>query len=76
MQITKTMKKTWAKLIEAGMTKEGAAGLMGNLFAESGIIPIRVETLCLQRLREAGKYYTNATYTAFVDDGTISRAEF
>lgn len=76
MKITDTMKKTWAHLIGSGMTPEGAAGLMGNLFAESGIIPIRVETLCLQRLREAGKYYTNATYTAFVDDGTISRAEF
>ena len=76
MQITEVMRKTWEHLISSGMTPEGVAGLMGNLFAESGIIPIRVETLCLQRLREAGKYYTNATYTAFVDDGTIGREEF
>jgi len=76
MKITDTMKKTWSHLISSGMTKEGAAGLMGNLYSESGIIPTRVETLCLQRLREAGKLYTDATYTAFVDDGTISRAEF
>lgn len=76
MQITEVMRKTWAHLISSGMTKEGAAGLMGNLFAESGIIPNRVEMLCLQRLREAGKYYTDATYTAFVDDGTIGRYEF
>lgn len=76
MQITEVMRKTWEHLIKAGMTKEGAAGLMGNLYAESGIIPNRVEMLCLQRLREAGRYYTDATYTAFVDDGTISRAEF
>ena len=76
MKITDTMKKTWSHLTGAGMSPEGAAGLMGNLYSESGIIPIRVETLCLQRLREAGKYYTNATYTAFVDDGTISREEF
>ena len=76
MQITEVMRKTWFHLISSGMTPEGAAGLMGNLFAESGIIPIRVETLCLQRLRETGKYYTDAIYTAFVDDGTISRAEF
>lgn len=76
MKITDTMKKTWEHLIKAGMTKEGAAGLMGNLYSESGIIPNRVEMLCLQRLREAGKLYTDATYTAFVDDGTIGREEF
>lgn len=50
--------------------------MMGNLYAESGVIPNKVENLCLQRLREAGKYYTDATYTAFVDDGTISKDEF
>lgn len=76
MQITEVMRKTWEYLIKAGLTKEGAAGLMGNLYSESGIIPNRVEMLCLQRLREAGRYYTDATYTAFVDDGTISRDEF
>lgn len=68
--------KVWQELIEAGLTPEGAAGLMGNLKAESSIIPNRVENLCLQRYREKGKHYTDATYTAFVDDGTISRAEF
>ena len=68
--------RVWQALIKSGMTPEGAAGLMGNLQAESGIIPNRVENLCLQRYREKGKYYTDATYTAFVDDGTISRAEF
>lgn len=73
---TETMQTVWRYLINAGMTKAGAAGMMGNLYAESGVIPNRVELLCLQRLRENGKYYTNATYTAFVDDGTISRAQF
>lgn len=76
MKITDTMIKTWSHLIGSGMTPEGVAGLMGNLYSESGIIPTRVETLCLQRLREAGKLYTDATYTAFVDDGTINRDEF
>lgn len=70
------MRKTWDYLTTAGMTAEGAAGMMGNLYAESGVIPNKVENLCLQRLREAGKYYTDATYTAFVDDGTISKDEF
>lgn len=68
--------KIWRYLIDAGLTEEGAAGLMGNLQAESGLIPNRVETLCLKRLKEVGKYYTNATYTAFVDDGTINLEEF
>lgn len=68
--------RVWNTLVNAGMTTEGAAGLMGNLQAESGIIPNRVENLCLKRYREIGKYYTDSTYTAFVDDGTITRAEF
>lgn len=73
--ITDTMRKTWAYLIRH-MTPQGAAGLMGNLYAESGIIPNRVEILCLKRLKEHGLVYTDATYTAAVDDGTISRAAF
>ena len=74
--LTETMQKTWKNLISAGLTPAGTAGMMGNLYAESGIIPNRVEVLCLKRLKEVGKIYTDATYTAFVDDGTISRAEF
>ena len=76
MTITDTMKKVWKHLISAGLTPEGAAGVMGNLYAESGVIPNRVEILCLQRLREIGKHYTDATYTALVDDGGISRDLF
>lgn len=70
------MKKVWDYLTTHGMTKAGAAGMMGNMYAESGIIPNRVEILCLKRLAECGKYYTDATYTAFVDDGTITKAQF
>lgn len=73
---TDVMQKAWKHLIKAGLTEAGTAGMMGNMYSESGIIPGRVEMLCLQRLREKGKYYTDAVYTAFVDDGTISRAEF
>ena len=69
-------KKIWDYLINAGMTSAGAAGMMGNMYAESGLVSNRVELLCLKRLKERGKYYTDATYTAFVDDGTISKAEF
>lgn len=69
-------RKIWNCLIDAGLTEAGAAGLMGNLQAESGLIPNKVETLCLKRLAEVGKTYTDATYTALVDDGTISMDEF
>lgn len=69
-------KQIWDHLIAQGMTAAGAAGLMGNLYAESGLIPGRVEMLCLKRLKEHGKIYTDETYTAAVDSGKISRAEF
>ena len=69
-------KEIWDHLIKSGMTPAGAAGMMGNLHAESGLIANRVEILCLKRLKEHGKIYTDATYTAFVDDGTISKEEF
>ena len=68
--------RIWNALVNAWLTPEGAAGLMGNLQAESSLAPNSVDRLCLKRYREIGKYYTDATYTAFVDDGTISRAEF
>lgn len=71
-----TANRVWNYLTAAGLTPEGAAGLMGNIYAESGMIPARVEVLCLKRLKERGKIYTDATYTAFVDDGTISKEEF
>ena len=66
----------WEYLTKHGMTKAGAAGMMGNMYFESGMIPYRVEMLCLKRLSQAGKYYTDSTYTAFVDNGTITREQF
>ena len=69
--------KAWKFLRSQGLTEEGTAGLMGNLERESdGFYPNRVEYLCLRRLKEQGKIYTHATYTAFVDDGTITREDF
>ena len=66
MAIAKTVTNTavWKFLIKNGFTKAGAAGMMGNMQAESGIIPNRVEILCLRRLAEAGYgNYTDASYT-------------
>ena len=70
-------KKVWDYLVSAGMTKAGAAGMMGNLQGESGIISNRMEMLLIQRLKEYGKgTWNDKTYTAAIDNGTISRAEF
>ncbi len=69
--------KVWNYLIKEGFTKQGAAGLMGNIHSQSGMIPNRVEMLCLRRLRESGYgNYTDASYTAAVDNGNISKERF
>ena len=57
--------KIWAHLIAAGLTPEGAAGLMGNLQAESGLDPQNLQNSLEKKLG-----YTNETYTAAVDDGS------
>lgn len=68
--------KIWNYLISKGLTPFGVAGVMGNIQPESGMLPNRVEILCLKRLQENGKIYTDETYTAAVDCGEISRKEF
>lgn len=71
------METAWRYFIEKGLTEAGAAGLMGNLYAESaGFHPNRVEFLCIRRLKEAGKIYTDTTYTEAVDDGRITTSQF
>ena len=59
-----------------GLNAAAACGILANLQAESGMQSAICETLCLNRLKENGKTYTSATYTAAVDSGKISRAEF
>ena len=56
--------KIWNYLIAHNLTKEGAAGLMGNIYAESGLIPMN-----LQNAYEKKLGFTDATYTAAVDSG-------
>ena len=78
--------RIWDALISAGLTPQGAAGVMGNLQAESvGCLPSRVEALLIQRYKEQnflswpyGLYdqKTSELYTQRVDDGTISKEEF
>lgn len=70
-------KRVYPVLIAAGMTPEGACALIGNLEAESdGFYSNRLEYLCVRRLKENGKSYTDDMYTRCVDNGTITREEF
>ena len=59
--------KIWNYLAAEGMTACGAAGLMGNLYAESGLVPAN-----LQNTYEKKLGYTDAAYTAAVDSGAYS----
>lgn len=56
--------RIWNYLIDKGLTAAGAAGLMGNLYAESGLSPINLQNDFERRLG-----YTDAEYTAAVDNG-------
>lgn len=67
----------WKALKAAGMTDEGAAGMMGNLYAESGCRAVCLENLCIRRYKERrGITYTSESYRDAVDSGAISREEF
>ena len=57
----------WDKLTAAGMTSAGAAGLLGNLDAESGLNPQN-----LQNSYEKKLGFTDAEYTAAVDCGAYT----
>jgi len=62
-----TEEKIWSYLKAQGMTDAGAAGLMGNLYAESGLRPNN-----LQNAYEKKLGYTDAAYTAAVDNGSCT----
>ena len=57
-------KRIWDKLIAAGMTFAGVAGLMGNLYSESALNPKN-----LQQTYEKSLGYSDESYTAAVDSG-------
>ena len=56
--------KIWNYLTAAGLNACGTAGLMGNLYVGSGLIPTN-----LQNTYEKKLGYTDAAYTAAVDSG-------
>ncbi len=60
-----TEEKIWSYLKGQGLTDAGAAGLMGNLYAESGLRPNN-----LQNSYEGKLGMADAEYTEMVDHGT------
>lgn len=60
-------KKIWTVLLAAIGNPCGAAGLMGNLYAESGLCPNNLQNTCERRLGMTDDAYTDA-----VDDGSYS----
>ena len=65
-------KQVWDYLVgEAGFTKAGAAGLMGNLDAESGITSIIYQDAYKSKLG-----LTDQEYVDYVNDGRYSENDF
>lgn len=61
----------WQFFAQAIGNEYGTAGLMGNLFAESGLRPNN-----LQGTYETSLGFTDESYTAAVDNGTYSEDDF
>lgn len=68
-----TARKIWDALRTAGLSEAGAAGLMGNLKAESDLDPENVQNTFEKKLGYNDQGYTVAvdygTYTEFATDG-------
>lgn len=61
----------WSYLREKGLSQAAVAGIMGNIQAESGYYPNNLENAANKRLG-----ITDEEFTALVDSGAVSRAEF
>lgn len=57
--------RIWNYCIAQGLTEAGAAGLMGNLYAESALNPKNLQNSYKKKLG-----HTDESYTAAVDNGT------
>ena len=62
-----TERTIWNYFCCKGFSPAGVAGLMGNLYAESGLNPINLQNIYEKRLG-----LTDAEYTAAVDSGSYS----
>lgn len=66
MKLTNDIKFVWDYFKGKGLTDYGIAGLMGNLYAESGLRSNALERLCIKRYAELGINFT--------DDYTLGRS--
>lgn len=70
--ITNNSKSIWNFFKSQGFSEYGIAGLMGNLYAESGLSPINLENTANTKLGMTDQEYTDAvdndTYTDFMYD--------
>lgn len=68
-----TDEKIWMYLKSKGLSDCGTAGLMGNMFAESGLIANNLQDSYSKKLGMSDEEYTaavdNGSYTNFVHDG-------
>lgn len=66
-------KSIWDKLTAAGLTEAGAAGMLGNLKAESALDPCNVQNTFERKIGYNDQGYTEAVdfgvYKDFTDDG-------
>lgn len=76
MKKTDNMIFIWDFFRSKGLSDFGIAGLMGNLYAESGLRPNTLERLCIKRYAEIGINFTDELYTISIHNGAISKAEF
>lgn len=63
--------KTWNYLLGKGFTKYAAAGIIGNLMAETGLKPNNVEDAS-----QAEALYGDEKFTEMIDNGIVTRSEF
>ena len=69
--------KTYYYFRKAGMTHAGAIGTIDNLEAESdGFYSNRMEYLLKASLKADGYTYTDESYAAAIDNGSISKEKF
>ena len=68
---TSVEEKVWYALKQCGFSDEAVAGVMGNLYAESGF-----KTNNLEGSFESVLGYTDESYTAAINNGTYTRQQF
>ena len=76
MKKTDSMIFIWDFFKAKGLSDYGIAGLMGNLYAESGLRSNTLERLCIKRYAEIGINFTDELYTISIHNGAISKEEF